>query len=608
MDPNEIIKKYTSVKIPGRHQVNQGEADTLLQKNNESKFVSTENNLFYEIEYDHPIKGVGRFVLKSRKIEPQQNDEIREQFYAMREISRNYRRNYSYTKFYDKRVQQDNALIFYKQGIFMKDFTDNYSENTPLSAYFPNYQMMGHEQLRTYFTWRTNVRAGNIADTSLSYAFLYIYELLNNIGVENPYDGLKKLVYFWKTFREYNNAIDKYIIRWLKDYHIYYELPHSFKDFAEENNLTGYYPSMADANNPFDLFCAVSKYDIRKSAFFSEDNHKLITDCFSFMIEKIRKEFSLKGLHFDNFIFSPTKKMSVWQPFHGALFHEWLKQPDRRIVLSQNEIYICKQNKWVFSTVITSDCGSHLIGYIIKKMESELRNLTKYKFKITANANPVTHTAMEELKKAGLSLENIITSAVMEFYREATKIIVSVDYGLLNKIRQEALSTQEKLCVEQVEDVSVSAVDSGSALAAEDTITPFDKGEPVADNTPYSVQDSVGSNVVGDVAVKDITASAFKNIVASAGKGMTIENKPDLLYDQWESFGNSLDETERHALIILISDKQNIKQFADSHGIMLEVLIDGINEKAIDSIGDNILDEDFNVYDDYMEKLKKMVN
>ena len=134
------------------------------------------NGLFYEIEYDSvPVPGVGKYVLKSQKIEEPEKDEIRELFYQMRDISRNHRSKYDFSRFFDRRVQNDNAIIFYEQGLFMKDFEDDYAGNTQLSQYFPNYQMMGYEQLRTYFTWRTRVRKENIVNTSLAYTFLYIY-------------------------------------------------------------------------------------------------------------------------------------------------------------------------------------------------------------------------------------------------------------------------------------------------------------------------------------------------------------------------------------------------------------------------------------------------
>jgi hypothetical protein len=183
-------KKYGSYKIPDQQQFQK-----TAVKTEEKKSVCISDGLFYEIEYgNHPVEGVGRFVLKSQKIEPKKPDKIREVFEQMREISR-HNASYSsdYLRFFGRRIQQDNSNVFYKQGMFMKDFEDDYEENASFSSYFPYYQMLNYEQLRTYFTWRTKVRKGEITDTSMSYVFMYIYELLNNIGVENPQDGLSNI-------------------------------------------------------------------------------------------------------------------------------------------------------------------------------------------------------------------------------------------------------------------------------------------------------------------------------------------------------------------------------------------------------------------------------
>ena len=40
---------------------------------------------------------------------------------------------------------------------------------------------------------------------------------------------------------------------------------------------------------------------------------------------------------------------------------------------------------------------------------------------------------------------------------------------------------------------------------------------------------------------------------------------------------------------------------------MLEVLMDGINEKAMDTIGDSLVDEEFTIYEDYLEEVKYLM-
>ncbi len=570
MSGNNKNKKYESTKIPYRQLELWGRDSDASPKGTAGPVYSGSNDMYYEIEYDdsYPIPGVGKFVLKPQRIKEPEKDEIRELFSQMRDMARAYSFTYDFSKYFDRRVQQANAVIFYKQGMFMQDFSDNYSKSEQLSKYFPNYQMMGYSQLRTFFTWRTEVRQGNVTDTSLSYAFLYIYELLGNIGVKDPQDGLDKLMFFWKAYREYNKSIDKYVLRWLKDYHIYYQLPHSFPEFIKINNLTQYYPGIEETKEYFDLFCAISKYDIRKSIFFTEDNIKLSTDCFYFVMGKLRQIFLENSIDFEQTIFHSTKKMAVWTPFKDAIFYPWVKQKDRRIVLSEKEIYVCSQNKWAFCTTSTIEGGKQFLGYVMKQMEAALRRAVNYKFRFSVQRDAVTHPVADKLKKAGLSLESIINDAVLEFYREETKTVIKVDLDTLSIIRQEALNTQEKLIVPEQDDFPCGEAVGKQASPAS-----------MAFNLPFA-------------APQDMPA---------------LEKKPDSMYDEWEGLKKILTETEKKALSVLLHREIEIKKFADECGIMLEVLIDGINEKAMDSIGDNLMNEEFVLYEDYKEQVKEMV-
>lgn len=566
MDGFNTNKKYEAHKIPGQQQF-RVEGDAIeLPKTKSVKPISLDQGSFYEIEYDSsPMPGVGKFVLKSQKILEPEKDEKRELFGQMREIARVHRSKYDSMRFFDQRVQNNNAIIFNKQGMFMKDFSDDYAGNKPFSQYFPTYQMMGYEQLRTYFTWRTEVRKGNVADISLSYAFIYIYELLGNIGVDDPQDGLNQLMSFWKAFSVYNKSIDKYMLRWLKDYHIYYELPHSFKEFIDKNNLTENYPKMVDTDDSFDLFCNISKYDIRKSTFYTDDNMKLVKDCFSFVTDELRQIFVNCGIDFYESIFRPSKKMNEWKPFRDALFYQRKKQADRQVMLSEKEIYICDNDRWFFNTSIASGNSRQLIGYIMKQMEAELRKATKYKFKLSANINTITHEAIDKLRNAGLSLETIIINQVAQFYKEETKTVVIVDQEALSRIRQEALVTQEKLFIPEQEKTFAPII-------------------PIQEKLDFSY-----------TAMVDVHSTAMN------------ETERTSVSDVWVSLKNELAHIETEALSVVLLGEMDLKKYADKCGIMLEVLVDGINEKAMDLIGDNLLDEEFVLYEDYKEHVKELI-
>ena len=540
------------------------------------------NEMYYEIEYDStPMPGVGKFVLKTQKIAEPGKDEVRELFNRMRDIARDRRlSSYTSSKFYQDKVRQENSEIFYKQGMFMKDFEDYYEETAEYKQYFPYYQMMGYRQLRTYFTWRTQVRKGIVEKTSLSYAYLYLYELLNNIGVSDSQDGLDKLLFFWKEFRVFEPSIDKYVIRWLKDYHIYYDLAQTFREFMQENELTEYYPEYADHEDKFDLFCAISKYDIRKSGFFTEDRATLIRKCFDFTLDKLTMIFLAHGIELESVIFFPTGSPAVWSPFRGALFFPWMKQRDRRVVFSTREVYICSQNRWTYQTALTTKSGRQLVGYLLKQMESVLRQAVNYKYKITAGIGVLHPATLKIMEDAGISLEKSVTDAVKAFYREATKTVVTVDKGALAKIRREALETQEKLLVPEVPSPDLQEFLMSDSMTKTETL--HEDLRPKM--THVSLTESEDTHGLHDA--------------------MPLEPEPP---SPFEDLRFALTRTEQEALVFILHGDIDFRQFADDHNIMPEVLADDINEKAVDTVGDSLLDDAFRIYDDYLEQVREML-
>jgi len=170
--------------------------------------------------------------------------------------------------------------------------------------------------------------------------------------------------------------------------------------------------------------------------------------------------------------------------------------------------------------------------------------------------------ALPNINEKGLSLEKIVTDAVMTFYREATKTVVKVDHQALSYIRKEALATQEKLIVPD-QDVQIVSLQAPHNLS-------FAMPQPMPPQ-PTMENEQVSANTL------------------------------------WTDFRNTLSETELQALSVFIRGNMDIKKFADECGIMLEVLVDGINEKAMDHIGDNLMDDAFVIYDDYKEHVKELL-
>ena len=88
---------------------------------------------------------------------------------------------------------QSRAELFLKQARLMADYEDDFIYHGVVNQYFPTYDSLSDAQLRGYFTWRTAVRRGQIEKRGMSYASLYVYELLNLIGCSSAQDAYEKL-------------------------------------------------------------------------------------------------------------------------------------------------------------------------------------------------------------------------------------------------------------------------------------------------------------------------------------------------------------------------------------------------------------------------------
>ena len=126
---------------------------------------------------------------------------------------------------------QSRESIFIKQAKLLAGYEDDYQFYSSVVHYFPTYQALSDSELRGYFSWRTRLRKGDVQKTSLSFAFLYIYELLNQIGVSEPLEGYQKLVALRDAYGALDDRILSYLDRWLTDYVVYYGL--------DANLLTG---------------------------------------------------------------------------------------------------------------------------------------------------------------------------------------------------------------------------------------------------------------------------------------------------------------------------------------------------------------------------------
>lgn len=503
---------------------------------------------FAEIEYgdDSNTPSTGQKI--SHSIDP-----IREKFFDMRSIAPT-----NSTMWVDPK-------LFYRQGKFMEDFTDNYTAYESLNIYYPSYQRLGYGQLRTYFSWRTHYRNGLVGDIALSYVFLHVYETINLIGQPCPASALQHLVQLWMDYRGSHPSLDDYLPAVVWDFHVYYRLDTSFVDFVASVNGTGirqyfakyliFTPSAQHSLRDWESMC---KFKVYKPA---TEKLEVIPLLELMMCHVIRDIKVLPQLFYFNVAKGP---LDFWEPFHGNVFYEDMaKMPAQEIVLDAHPPYYYRFGQmWQFRRVIP-------VKLMEKYMDFFLRVVYQYGVEINKGGKvapphvPPPHVppkvnldiAEALAEQAGTSIAGIlgeIWEIGLAAYREMHHVDVKVNLKNITRIRTEADITQEKLIVEEEVPVVVPVV------APPPVVMPV-----VADDNPY--------------------------------QGL------------WEAFT----DVEKNIITMAINTPDAVAGYIKENNTMLELVADGINEKAMDVIGDNLLETisaTLEIYPDYLMELEGVIN
>jgi len=361
---------------------------------------------------------------------------------AMRKIANNNVTHYEY-----------DARTFYEQAKFMEDFEDCYDYQGEFSRYFPTYQSMNDHQLRGYFSWRTKVRHGVIEKTSLSFVFVYIYELINQIGTRSPEEGFYALKNIWTAYREIDYRISRYVRLWLKDYIVYNNLDKFLLEEFSDANLNNAVLTLLNyksygADEVFSALNSLSSYNMENSKLF-----KLYPEDVKNVVHGV---FSALSIHYDKNCEKPLSESlfgrffaSPYIMFSSAVFYDQGYQ--KSFVYEINDLckYTCNNGIWRCERFYCYGGKNRQIGKLLKIVDSLMRQ--KFNFKTV-------------LKKAGKPtnlMQKIVGKAIdnyREKQREKATPKIEIDVSKLQDIRNAALETQNKLLVEELEEADAPEI------------------------------------------------------------------------------------------------------------------------------------------------------
>ena len=420
-----------------------------------------------EVYADEPILKTGR----------QMQNFLPDQYRKMREISR---------------WQEDpkggagrwlsEAELFYRQGLLMADFEDDCPYSGTFKSYFPTYNAMSDRQLRGYFTWRTQVRRGTVEETSTSFAFLYLYELICGIGVDNPLDGFNKIKAFWDTYRAFEPGIDRFARVWLQDYAVFHglnpELLRDSKTVIFDNALIELRRAARDlalAPTPSDLaparrktseptlplppdeareerlmaaINALSTYNLNNSRLDRSHHRDLRHVACAVYVRMARYYDTHRKSGIVASLFGEETAMP-YTMFASAVFFAPNRHEDCEYRLDPIHIYRCQNGFWECMRIHGSRQKSSKLGEMMRACDQRLRL-----------ALDPTHPLKEE--KVPKYLAKIIDDEIVAWLSwdaAHQPVKIDIDLSQLGHIRSAAAQTREALLIdeEREDDVSVEA-------------------------------------------------------------------------------------------------------------------------------------------------------
>ncbi|MCR5453970.1 MAG: TerB N-terminal domain-containing protein [Bacteroidales bacterium] len=455
----------------------------------------------------------------------------------IREMQQMYEYNTTSDFDYNKR------LNFYRQGKFMEDYTDEVSWTTGFTHYFPTYHDMNVKELREYFAWRTKYRKGVVEQTSKSFAYVYIYELINQIGTKSAQESIEMLEQFYNNYitAGYGDGpMKKNVSQWIID-------------FCIINDLSS--ATACKYLNPKDL-----EQDLALATL--ENNDNVDTDVFLAAWATIVKKKILNA--------SITKRVGKkYADLYAVILHYLLKSISPSIIgrrashkttLLKNAIYYnagdCTERIYQLNPtrryIYTGEIWYEECFLILPHQKIQIKNVaTAIEFKLKEYFQLTKPTD----KQPATNIYNTYMDIAIKEYQQSLRPKIEVDLSSLSQIREDSATTRDSLLTDEDRDCNSTTPDAPT------------------------------------VETHDTESHAVKTPTVETHGRASLQSHPDPI------------ETQILRALISTGDASAIIK---ANHLMPSVVAEQINEMYYDQFADNIVDCDGSkiwVVEDYREEL-----
>ncbi|GIP56697.1 TerB N-terminal domain-containing protein [Paenibacillus woosongensis] len=454
------------------------------------------------------------------------------------------------------------------------------AEFIPFHAYWPTYEQMQPGQLRWYLYWRGEVRSGRYPDTDLSYLFVYLYELIHGIGINEPAEGHEQMQRVWLAYRERYPKLDTYVREWLYDYGLVFglhvqplaplqKLPRNLSAELKELEWKRRFTAEPLVLT-WDMLRTMIDYDVEKSRFYTGQGRKDL------------QAYAPKVVALVDGYLSKSEDVRLLERFMPR--EKKVSRPLFRTAVYDHELY----GRDVTVSVLPISTHLPLRSYItqlVRLTENKLRELSGFRGKLRGIT---AESSVEQLVARFLHKEFEQRKA-----KEARAFVpkVKINTSKLQRIQWESDEVRDMLTTEEQAPVSDES--------REETALPAKLSK--AGKVPDPEQSESLQQAELDFERGWMEPGEVEHSEAAAGKTE--------LPEEWREIFARLSAAHRKMLSALLDggDAAVRLGIAEQAGSMPELLLDEINEIAMECIGDLLLDGD-EIALEYREELRSLLS
>ncbi len=524
-----------------------------------------------------------------------------------------------------------NTQIFIRQAQMAAAFVDNAPYPRKVGFHRQaTYADLNDDELRGYFTWRGAWLSGEASVVPATYARIRAAEIANGIRTDSPADGLAELEALLTESRRSDASaigvnLQANLSRWVHDYILVFGLDTNALVSEEERQFahavmtlrtaeeairarmepkphdgeppgggdtkldiegdekkaehSAAFPSIAEV---WGALRSLSSPDPAKSPFLRTHEKEAAAVSllvFAELVRYCREHGSLTLV--DSLV--GRKKSHSFTPFLGLPWDASAMQKDALIPLCDGYSVTCRNGQWAWQRAWNEAKRNKELGGIIRGIDRQMR--IDWQEGKALKERPLPPFLTETIAWASASVRNQERAAAQSAAEERTRL--SIDLSKLAAIRSDAAHTREALLVDEERDEpqptlasQASSGAAGYAAGMEATVTGGAKAS-ATDDAPAKQQGNAPVLPPANTASMPLSAPAYQAETApSQRKGSTPASSNA---DSPEEA--TLSPLERQALERM-AQGQSLAMLLANAMLMESVLVDAINEKLFDAIGD----------------------